>query len=237
MPGVISSWPGTALASRDARYASQPTETARRSIGTKCALRAGHDEDRGLDSRRSLAHRLPHRIRADSARRPGQADQAVRPRRHAAGVDAADNAPDRALRRSRCTRAGLDLRAHRRHRWPVRLCLRPRCTRALRPGRLVRLVRVRPRRRLGVSHRWLQPVTHDARHKAAFRHAARTSMVPTGAVARPSFFDIREADDRSAILESWLQHCVRSRRVDAIVRALSADILLIPSRCERGCRR
>lgn len=68
-------------------------------------------------------------------------------------------------------------------------------------------------------------MTHDTRDKAAFRHAARTSIVPSGPAARPRPVEVREEGDRTAILESRLRDRVRSQRVDAMVRALCADII------------
>jgi hypothetical protein len=75
-------------------------------------------------------------------------------------------------------------------------------------------------------------VKDGARDKALFRHAARTSIVPSGGAVRPNVVDMREADDRSAILESCSQRYVRSHRVDRIVGALCADILSLP-RCAK----
>jgi hypothetical protein len=61
--------------------------------------------------------------------------------------------------------------------------------------------------------------------RRAFRAAARMSLVTEGGPTRPSFAELHAEDLRTEILDGHLSRALRSQWVDAIVAALSSDIL------------
>ena len=61
--------------------------------------------------------------------------------------------------------------------------------------------------------------------RAAFRIAARTSLVADGAAGRPSHAELRDEELRQTIFAGRMRHHLRSQWVDAIVASIRSDIL------------
>jgi hypothetical protein len=70
----------------------------------------------------------------------------------------------------------------------------------------------------------MQPVIRPV-DRAAFRSAARTSLVADGGPERPALAEARDDELRTEILDTRLSRHVRSQWVDAIIAALCSDIL------------